>query len=100
MPTFLLDILRKKPLDFSCVDISEGDLGNYEPSNPRDVTLLYQTGYLTICRFRDIGGVRLYSLDFPNREVRESFLHDLAPASASRSSAFPSPPRSAPSSKS
>ncbi len=79
MPTFLLDILRKKPLDFSCVDISEGDLGNYEPSNPRDVTLLYQTGYLTICRFRDIGGVRLYSLDFPNREVRESFLHDLAP---------------------
>jgi len=79
MPTFLLDILRKKPLDFSCVDISETELGNYEPSNPRDVTLLYQTGYLTISRFRDIGGVRLYSLDFPNREVRESFLHDLAP---------------------
>ena len=79
IPTFLLDILRKKPLDFSCVDISETELGNYEPSNPRDVTLLYQTGYLTISRFRDIGGVRLYSLDFPNREVRESFLHDLAP---------------------
>ena len=79
MPTFLLDILRKKPLDFSCVDISESELGNYEPSNPRDVTLLYQTGYLTISGFREIGGVRLYSLDFPNREVRESFLHDLAP---------------------
>ena len=79
MPTFLIDILRKKPLDFSCVDISESELGNYEPSNPRDVTLLYQTGYLTISGFRDVGGSRLYSLDFPNREVRESFLHDLVP---------------------
>ena len=79
MPTFLLDILRKKPLDFSCIDISDTELGNYEPSNPRDTTLLYQTGYLTICGFRNIGGSRLYTLDFPNREVRESFLHDLAP---------------------
>ena len=79
MPTFLVDILRKKPLDFSCVDISEAELGNYEPSNPRDVTLLYQTGYLTISGFRNVGGSRLYSLDFPNREVRESFLHDIAP---------------------
>ena len=79
MPTFLLDILRKKPLDFSRIDISDAELGNYEPSNPRDATLLYQTGYLTISGFRNIGGSRLYTLDFPNREVRESFLHDLAP---------------------
>ena len=79
MPTFLLDILRKKPLDFSCIDISDAELGNYEPSNPRDTTLLYQTGYLTISGFKNLGGSRLYKLDFPNREVRESFLHDLAP---------------------
>ena len=79
MPTFLLDILRKKPLDFSRIDISDAELGNYEPANPRDTTLLYQTGYLTISGFRNIGGSRLYALDFPNREVRESFLHDLAP---------------------
>ena len=79
MPTFLLDILRKKPLDFSCIDISDTELGNYEPSNPRDTTLLYQTGYLTLSRFQNLGGSRLYTLDFPNREVRESFLHDLAP---------------------
>ena len=79
LPTFLVDILRKKPLDFSSIDISESELGNYEPTNPRDTTLLYQTGYLTISGFRNIGGSRLYSLAFPNREVRESFLHDLAP---------------------
>ena len=79
MPTFLADILGRKPLDFSRIDISEAELGNYEPSNPRGVTLLYQTGYLTISGFRDVGGSRLYSLDFPNREVRESFLHAIAP---------------------
>ena len=79
MPTFLADILGKKPLDFSRIDISETELGNYEPDSPRAVTLLYQTGYLTICSFRNIGGSRLYSLDFPNREVRESFLHAIAP---------------------
>ena len=79
MPTFLADILGKKPLDFSRIDISEAELGNYEPDSPRAVTLLYQTGYLTICAFRNFGGSRLYSLDFPNREVRESFLHAIAP---------------------
>ncbi len=79
MPTFLADILGKKPLDFSRIDISETELGNYEPDSPRAVTLLYQTGYLTICVCRNIGGSRLYSLDFPNREVRESFLHVIAP---------------------
>ncbi len=79
MPTFLADILGRKPLDFSRIDISATELGNYEPGNPRAVTLLYQTGYLTICASRDVGGSRLYSLDFPNREVRESFLHAIAP---------------------
>ncbi len=59
--------------------LQKGEFGNYEPDNPRDTTLLYQTGYLTISGFRNIGGSRLYSLDFPNREVRESFLHDVAP---------------------
>jgi len=79
MPTFLADILGRKPLDFSRIDISAAELGNYEPSSPRAVTLLYQTGYLTICASRDVGGSCLYSLDFPNREVRESFLHAIAP---------------------
>ena len=79
MPTFLFDMLRSRPLDFSHIDIDESDLGNYEPTNPKGVTLLYQTGYLTIKSFSDLGGTRLYTLDFPNREIRESFLRDIAP---------------------
>ncbi len=77
MPTFLVDILRKKPLDFSCVDIDEEELGNYEPDNPTGVTLLFQTGYLTIDTFRQRAASRRYTLRLPNLEVESSFLKDI-----------------------
>ena len=80
VPTFLIDILKKQPLDFSSVDITDDRLEAYEPESPDITTLLHQTGYLTISGCDNIGGSRLYSLDFPNREVRESFLRRLVPA--------------------
>ena len=69
MPTFLVDILKTRPLDFSAVDIDEADLGNYEPDRPKGVTLLFQTGYLTIDSFTQMGSTRHYSLRIPNMEV-------------------------------
>ena len=80
VPTFLIDILKKHPLDFASIDITDDRLEAYEPEKPDITTLLYQTGYLTIAGCENIGGSRLYSLDFPNREVRESFLRRLVPA--------------------
>ena len=80
MPTFLVDILKKRPLDFSCVDIDEAELGNYEPDDPKGVTLLYQTGYLTIDTFRQMGTSRRYTLRLPNLEVENSFLKDVVGA--------------------
>ncbi|MDO5318791.1 MAG: AAA family ATPase [bacterium] len=82
MTTFLTDALRTQPLDFSTIDIDESALEAYEPENPRLVTLLYQTGYLTIKGFRQIGGFRRYNLCFPNLEVENSFLTQLAPVYA------------------
>ena len=79
MTTFLTDALRKRPLDFSTIDIDQSALEAYEPENPRLVTLLYQTGYLTIKSFRQIGEKRKYSLCFPNYEVTDSFLSSLVP---------------------
>ena len=79
-PTFLIDLLRKRPLDFSRLDITEDRLEAYEPDRPDLTTLLYQTGYLTIAGCENLGGTRRYRLDFPNREVEESFLRRLAPA--------------------
>ena len=80
IPTFLVDLLRKRPLDFSRLDITEDRLEAYEPDRPDLTTLLYQTGYLTIAGCENLGGTRRYRLDFPNREVEESFLRRLAPA--------------------
>ena len=90
MPTFLIDILRTRPLDFSCVDIEETDLGNYEPTDPKGVTLLYQTGYLTIDTFRQRGASRRYTLKLPNLEVENSFLRDVVGAYTGRDVSYTS----------
>ena len=74
IPTFLVDILKEHPLDFSSVNIEEDDLETYEPEHPKLVTLLYQTGYLTIRNFVQMGTARRYSLRFPNMEIEHSFL--------------------------
>ena len=90
MPTFLVDILKKRPLDFSCVDIEEPELGNYEPTDPKGVTLLYQTGYLTIDTFRQRGASRRYTLRLPNLEVENSFLRDIVGAYTGRDVSYTS----------
>ena len=82
MTTFLMDALKKQPLDFSTIGIDQSALEAYEPENPRLVTLLYQTGYLTIKSFRQFGDLRRFDLCIPNREVENSFLTQLAPVYA------------------
>ena len=82
MTTFLVDALKKQPLDFSTIGIDQAALEAYEPDKPRIVTLLYQTGYLTIKSFRQSGAVRRFDLCFPNLEVENSFLTSLVPVYA------------------
>ena len=77
-PTFLVDLLKKRPLNLRFVGIDESTLEAYEPTALNPVTLLYQTGYLTISSFCQRGTQRIYSLDFPNMEVRTSFNTSLA----------------------
>ena len=80
VPTFLMDILKEHPLDFSAVNVSETALNAYEPDKPKIVTLLYQTGYLTIKDFCQIGTSRRYGLRFPNLEIENSFLDNVVGA--------------------
>jgi len=88
VPSFLIDILKKRPLNFKAVDLEQQALDAYEPSNPTIETLLFQTGYLTIKSVRMTGcnvyvgdpGWPVYTLGFPNREVEKSFLDVLIPA--------------------
>jgi hypothetical protein len=78
VPTFLVDLLKNRPLNLQLVGIDESMLDAYEPTALNPITLLYQTGYLTISGFRQRGHQRTYSLDFPNMEVRNSFNTSLA----------------------
>jgi hypothetical protein len=78
VPTFLVDLLKTRPINLQLVGIDESTLEAYEPTALNPVTLLYQTGYLTISSFRQRGTQRTYSLDFPNMEVRNSFNTSLA----------------------
>lgn len=78
-PTFLMDLLKKRPMDISNLEISEEQLGSYEPSNPEIVPLLFQTGYLTIKSMESMGDLRLYRLGFPNGEVCAAFNRSLVP---------------------
>ena len=78
-PTFLVNMLKRHPVDLSQVEVTEEELGTYEPSSPSLVPLLYQTGYLTIKGFRALGNKRRYTLGFPNEEVSDAFNSSLMP---------------------
>lgn len=92
MPTFLIDALKRHPLNFATIGVDDTTLGAYEPANPKIETLLFQTGYLTIASFAQIGAIRRYNLKFPNLEVENSFVTQLVGAytgeSSDRSSGF------------
>ncbi len=78
MPTFLMEFFKARPMDVSDLSVTEADLAAYEPEKIQPVTLLFQTGYLTIRNAVQTGGMRRYCLKFPNMEVENSFLTDLS----------------------
>ena len=75
-PSFLLELMRKQSYDHEAALndwYDESVFAAYE-LNRLDITgLLWQTGYLTIKDVRRNGVEREYSLDFPDREVQETF---------------------------
>ncbi|MDU9051142.1 MAG: ATP-binding protein [Candidatus Electrothrix sp. Rat3] len=71
-PTFLIERLKAKQYllsDLENVYLSPEGLNASEPENTSIQSLFVQTGYLTITSWTGT----LYQLDFPNREVRDSF---------------------------
>ena len=72
-PTFLLDALKRRPVDMDELTVPEIAFSTYEPDNLHPLPLLLQTGYLTIKDARRIGRRREYTLDYPNYEIEESF---------------------------
>ncbi len=78
-PTFLMRMLRKN-MDFKLDELEVGGASfeSYTLDNLESTPLLFQTGYLTIKDYDDEN--RLFTLGFPNMEVKEAFLQHLLAA--------------------
>jgi hypothetical protein len=77
-PSFLVNLLRGKPIDLGSMTVEPGDFSAYEPDALEPLPLLFQTGYLTIQGTEPFGDTLLYRLGFPNREIEHSFSRWLA----------------------
>jgi hypothetical protein len=78
-PSFLVNLLKKKgEYNFENVRESDISLGSFQIENPVSGPLLFQTGYLTIKSYNTDS--QLYTLDYPNREVKVSLLDNLLSA--------------------
>ncbi|MDR1223370.1 MAG: ATP-binding protein [Tannerella sp.] len=82
-PAFLMNIIQSR----NCADIAlnpvvvDGKIfAGYDPANIGEVSLLFQTGYLTIKKMELINGRAQYTLGVPNSEVDESLLTYLVQA--------------------
>ena len=79
-PTFLVETLFQRRVASLSLDgmLTSADLlSSFDVGAIATEALLFQTGYLTIKSVRDRGGVRRYSLGYPNREVRQSLNENL-----------------------
>ena len=81
-PTFLINHIKNRGLDIASLEREEVDASifeSYDIENMGIISLLFQTGYLTIKEIIPVGMRAKYILAYPNEEVKESFLkHFLA----------------------
>jgi Holliday junction resolvase-like predicted endonuclease len=74
-PTFLIKLLfagKYMVPDLDNLQVGESLLGSFDVDFIEVETLLFQTGYLTIKNLEILGGMRRYTLGYPNQEVRQS----------------------------
>ena len=77
-PTFLLKMLKEQNynmIELEAMKLKPSTFTCYEVERIQPEALLYQTGYLTIKNYDPQTDV--YTLSYPNREVRESFVEKL-----------------------
>ncbi len=76
-PTFLIDLIREKQYELPEIEdleVDELSFSSYEIENLNIVSLLVQTGYLTIKGYEESELWPLYRLYYPNLEVQNAFL--------------------------
>lgn len=79
-PTYLVELLKEvdmNPTELSGYEASASELDSVHIKVDNPIAVLYQSGYLTIKGYDR--SVRLYTLDYPNEEVKEGFMSFLMP---------------------
>lgn len=79
-PTFLVDILDESGSnleDLTSRPVTVASLNGIDPVQKNPVGVIYQSGYLTIKDYDKES--KLYTLDYPNMEVKEGFMEFLIP---------------------
>jgi len=82
-PTFLIDLIKKQkqlPEEFEHLKANDLTGSTQQIKNFPLIPLLYQTGYLTIEKAGKDGLRPYYFLNYPNEEVRHSFLTHITAA--------------------
>ncbi len=78
-PTFLVRYLKKGGYNLESISrdkVATETMTGTNYVSPHPITLMYQTGYLTITGYNE--RFRTYTLDYPNEEVRSGFLNSLS----------------------
>lgn len=80
-PTYLVDLLKQSDYDLRLlidgVEVAASAFAEYRAEKKNPLPMIYQSGYLTIKDYdREVD---LYTLRFPNDEVRYGFLNFLVP---------------------
>ncbi|MEZ4849790.1 MAG: AAA family ATPase [Bacteroidia bacterium] len=74
-PTFLIKLLRnRQQIDLENIEVDQSVFESYDLNNLDTYSLLFQTGYSTI---KHLGEFGIYTMDYPNKEVKESMLRHL-----------------------
>ncbi|MDR1244126.1 MAG: ATP-binding protein [Endomicrobium sp.] len=73
-PTFLIEQLEKMEEVESLLQVSQDVLKGPDNEEMEPTALLFQTGYLTVKRKESTDTGSVYTVDFPNYEVKSAFL--------------------------
>ena len=79
-PTYLVELIKKANFnieELSDYEASEEQLNSVHVDGIDPIPVLYQSGYLTIKDFDE--EFRLYTLNYPNEEVKSGFVNFLLP---------------------
>ena len=86
-PTFLIKLSEKAHLyDFEEIEIGADGLSAYDIQKLEIIPLMFQTGYLTMKSYNEIN--QFYTLGYPNKEVRSSYLQVLMSAYSQTDAGF------------